>query len=75
MARRFKVYLFDVFYSSKFRAGYQLVLECFDALRLSLCKGFDAPVRKVTNISQNLMAGGGALREKTVADTLHLSAN
>src|SRR2546423_726347 len=75
VAGRFKIYLFDVLDRSVGRAGCQIVLECFDALRYAFGQRLDTPVRQITHVALNLMARGGALREEAIADALHFPAN
>jgi hypothetical protein len=75
VARRLDVDFFDLLDNGKGRAREEIVLEGFDALDCSFGQSFDPSIRQITHVSQNLMAGSGTLREETITDALHLSAN
>lgn len=74
-ARGLDVYFLYVFHLREGGPCRQIVLEGFDALGRAFHMRLDAPVRQITHIARDLMARGGALREKTVADLLHFSAD
>lgn len=75
MAGRLDINLFNVLDCGEGRAGRQIVFEGFDAFESAFGQCFDSPIREISHVPQNLMAGCGALREEAVADALHSSAN
>lgn len=75
MARGLKVKFFDVLDDGEAGACREVQLESFDALSVSFGQRFDAPIRQIAHVAQNLMAGGGTLRKEAIADALHFPAN
>jgi hypothetical protein len=69
------VYFLYVFHLREGRPRGQIVLEGFYAVGRAFDMRLDAPVWQITHVASDLMARGGALREKTVADLLHFPAN
>ena len=64
--------MFDV---AGFGAGGEVVLEFFDVLRRAFGQNFDAPVREVAHVAGYLMPRRHALREITIPDPLHYTAD
>jgi len=52
----------------------QIVFERFNSMLRSFSKRFDATIRTVAHVTDNLMPRGRALREKTITNSLHFSA-
>lgn len=75
MAGRLQVYFFNVLDHGEGRPRRQIVLESFDALQRPFGQSLNAPVRQIAHVPYNLMAGRGSLREETISDALHSTAN
>jgi hypothetical protein len=72
---RFDRDLFDLFDAGVLGAGGDVVFEAFDALGRAFGKDFDAAVRKVADVADDLMVRGHALREEAESNALHLTAD
>jgi hypothetical protein len=57
------------------RAGSQIILEGFDAVRGAFGQGFDAPIIQILHKAHDLMTRGRPLRKKSKPDTLHVAAD
>jgi hypothetical protein len=67
--------LLDVLDARVLRPRRDVVLESFDAFLRPFGEDFDAPVREVADVADDLVARGDALREEAVADALHIAAD
>ena len=74
-ARRIEVQFFDVIDAAKTRARREVMFKSFDLCRRAFDESFDAAVRKILHVSNDLMPRGCALREEAIADALHFAAN
>lgn len=61
--------------STEARAGCQIVFESFDFGDGTFCERFNAAVRKVLHVADDLMSRRRALREEAIADALHVTAD
>jgi hypothetical protein len=73
--RRIDADLFDLFDARRARPGGEVVFETLDALGRAFGEDFDATVREVADVSDDLMARGDALREEAKAHALNFSAD
>ena len=61
--------------ASESRTGRQIMFEGLNFRGQALGQSFDAAIRKILNIADDLMPRRRALREETIADTLHIAAD
>ena len=74
-ACRLDRYLLDVFHLREGWASGQIMFEGFDAVERAFSHSLHAPVRQITHVARDLMAGRRALRKVTVAHLLHFPAD
>jgi hypothetical protein len=74
LSRGIQIDLFDMFDYCQGRAGSEIVFECLDACFRPLGQDFNSPISAVAHVANHLMSRGGALGEKTIAYSLHLTA-
>ena len=67
--------LFDLLDARELRARRDVVLETLDAFGRPLGEDFDATVREVADVADDLVARGDALCEEAVADALYVAAD
>src|SRR5687768_10576885 len=73
-AARIQNYLFNLIHSRILRTGRNVVFERFDRFFRALCPGFNAAVRKVSDITAHLVACSDPLCEKPESHPLNKPA-
>jgi hypothetical protein len=74
-AGRIEGQFFNVIDAAKTRPGGQIVLEGFDLRGRSFGESFHAAIRKVLNVTDDLVPRGRALCEKAIAHALDFAAD
>src|SRR5215203_6095017 len=67
--------LFDLLDAGVLGAGGDVVFEALDALGRALGEDFDAAVREVADVADDLVVRGDALREEAEPHALHFTAD
>lgn len=74
-AGRLDVHFFNLLDARELRACCDVVFESLDGFERPFGMDFDATVREVAHVSDNLMTRGDALREEAKTDALNFAAD